>query len=173
MKKIIVLLVICSMLLLLVPPRPAAASGGYGWFLPGLIIGGMIGWGLTAPRYYYPPRYYYYPPPAYYYPPPAYYYPPPAYSYPPPPPRPRLDPEESAQAPPAGGRLFIYPRQGQSQEVQEKDRQECHNWALGQTGYDPTQPPPADLSLEQAGQKSADYHRALSACLDGRGYTVR
>jgi hypothetical protein len=44
---------------------------------------------------------------------------------------------------------------------------------LGQTGYDPTKPPPGDLSPVQTSQKSADYQRALGACLDARGYTVR
>lgn len=75
-----------------------------------------------------------------------------------------------SQAP--GDRLFIYPRQGQSKERQEQDRSECHRWAVDQTGYDPniaantTAPnPPAD--------KPSDYFRAVSACLEGRGYTVK
>jgi hypothetical protein len=171
MKKLIGLLVICSMLTLLLPSKQAEAHGGVGWFLPGLIIGGAIGLGL-APRYYYPPRYYYYPPPAYYPPPPAnYYYPPPVYNSPPP--EPNNNPGEAGQVPPSGGQLFIYPRQGQSQEKLEKDRQDCHNWALGQTGYDPTKAPPSDMFPVQISQKSDDYQRALGACLDARGYTVR
>jgi hypothetical protein len=64
MKKFIGLFIVCSMLTLFVPPKQAEAHGGFGWFIPGLIIGGAIGWGLT-PRYYCPPRYYNYPPPAY------------------------------------------------------------------------------------------------------------
>lgn len=66
-------------------------------------------------------------------------------------------------------KLFIYPRQGQSEQQQEEDRYQCHRWAFGQTGYDPTQPAvgvPSD-------QKRADYQRAMSACLDARGYTAR
>ncbi|MBI5583071.1 MAG: hypothetical protein HY892_04550 [Deltaproteobacteria bacterium] len=170
MKKIIAVLIILTLFSLFIPPQPAEARG-YGWFLPGLIIGGAIGWGLAAPRYY-PPPYYYYPPrPYYYYPPPAYYYPPPVYSYPPP--EAKTLPEEPASKPPSGGRLFIYPRQGQSPEKLEADRNECHAWALGQTGYDPTKPPPEDLDAARAGQMSLDYERALGACLDGRGYTVR
>ena len=86
MKKLMVLLIIFSMFALWVPSKQAEAHSGFGWFLPGLIIGGAIGWGL-GPRYYYPPPHYYYPPPAYY-PPPTYYYPPPTilptYYYPPP-----------------------------------------------------------------------------------------
>jgi len=154
MKKLICLLGILLMLSLLVPAHQAEARGP-GWFLPGLIIGGVLGWGL-APRYYYPP---------------AYYYPPPAYHYPP------LDnyapPGEVNQAPPSGGQLFIYPRQGQSQEKLESDRDACHSWAVNQTGYDPNKPPPGGMPGSQIGQKSADYLRALDACLDARGYTVR
>ena len=34
--------------------------------------------------------------------------------------------------------LFIYPKAGQSQEQQGKDRYECHTWAVQQTGFDPS-----------------------------------
>jgi len=69
-------------------------------------------------------------------------------------------------------KLFIYPRQNQSEQQQATDRYECHKWAVSQTGFDPTQlagGPPDD----PRGQKRADYSRAMSACLEGRGYTVR
>lgn len=36
--------------------------------------------------------------------------------------------------------LYIYPKNGQSDEQQKKDRYECHMWAVKQTGYDPTMP---------------------------------
>jgi hypothetical protein len=36
--------------------------------------------------------------------------------------------------------VFAYPKKGQSQEQFEKDQFECHKWAKGQTGVDPTQP---------------------------------
>ena len=68
--------------------------------------------------------------------------------------------------------LFIYPRQGQSEEQQAKDRYECHAWAVQQTGYDPTRPREEDLA-DPASQKPDDYRRAMGACLDGRGYTVK
>jgi hypothetical protein len=68
--------------------------------------------------------------------------------------------------------VFIYPRQGQSEKKQADDRYECHRWALGQTGYDPTNPP-VDLSDTQMIQKRDSYQRASAACLDGRGYTVK
>ena len=41
---------------------------------------------------------------------------------------------------PAWAEVFAYPKKGQSQEVFEKDQFECHKWAKGQTGVDPTQP---------------------------------
>ena len=37
--------------------------------------------------------------------------------------------------------VFVYPKQGQSQEAFQKDQFECHNWAKQQTGFDPAQPP--------------------------------
>jgi hypothetical protein len=80
---------------------------------------------------------------------------------------------EVTQAPPTtAGQLFIYPRQGQSKELQAKDRYECHNWAVGQTHYDPTQSA-VNVPEAQTNQKRADYDRAIGACLDGRGYTVK
>ncbi len=69
-------------------------------------------------------------------------------------------------------RLFIYPRQGQSEQKQATDRYECHRWAVSQAGYDPTQPP-ATMPADQLSNKRADYQRAMGACLDGRGYTVK
>jgi hypothetical protein len=35
-------------------------------------------------------------------------------------------------------RLFVYPAHGQSPEQTERDRYECHNWAVQQTGVDPS-----------------------------------
>ncbi len=34
--------------------------------------------------------------------------------------------------------MYIYPSQGQSPEQQNRDRYECHTWAVQQTGFDPT-----------------------------------
>lgn len=34
----------------------------------------------------------------------------------------------------------IYPAKGQPSQQQDRDRYECHDWARGQSGYDPTQP---------------------------------
>jgi hypothetical protein len=146
---------------------------------------------------------------------------------------------------------FMYPAKGQSEAQQDRDRYECHSWAVRQTGFDPTRstaaaapppppPPPQEApqggllrgagrgaaigavggaiggdagkgaaigagtgaliggirrrdqmqrqaqqqsayeqqSAAQAQQQSASasqrepYNRAMSACLQGRGYTV-
>ncbi len=40
----------------------------------------------------------------------------------------------------AQGQIFIYPKDGQSEEQQNKDKFECHTWAKEQTGFDPTAP---------------------------------
>jgi hypothetical protein len=76
---------------------------GWGWFLPGLIIGGVLGWSFSPyyrePVPVYPPAYT--PPPTYYYPPPrAYtpYVPPPLDTYPP-----------AGQVTPPSGRVQTFP----------------------------------------------------------------
>jgi len=35
-------------------------------------------------------------------------------------------------------RMFVYPAKGQSEEQLERDRYECHTWAVQQSGYDPS-----------------------------------
>jgi len=37
---------------------------------------------------------------------------------------------------------FVYPSKGQTPEQQKKDEYECHQWAVNQTGVDPTKPAP-------------------------------
>jgi hypothetical protein len=41
-------------------------------------------------------------------------------------------------APPPPQRVFVYPAHGQSPEQTERDRYECHTWAVQQTGVDPS-----------------------------------
>jgi hypothetical protein len=130
------------------------------------------------------------------------------------------------------GQPYIYPTRGQNQQQQSKDRYECHTWAVGQTGFDPSRPQVVQAPAPQpegqvlkgaargaalgavggaiagdagrgaaAGaamgglfgamkrmdqarstqqtyqtvntQQRSAYDRALAACLEGRGYTVR
>ncbi len=66
-------------------------------------------------------------------------------------------------------KLFIYPRNGQSEKQQAEDRYQCDRWAVGQTGYDPTEPADGMSSV----QKNSDYRRAMGACLDARGYSAK
>lgn len=88
-----------------------------------------------------------------------------------------VDPPNGAQAStstpgkPAGD-LFIYPKNGQSEEQQSKDKYECHSWAASQSGFDPTQPL-GGVAENQAASKREDYQRAQQACLEARGYSVK
>jgi hypothetical protein len=43
-----------------------------------------------------------------------------------------------APPPPPPQRVFVYPAHGQSPEQTERDRYECHTWAVQQTGVDPS-----------------------------------
>jgi hypothetical protein len=143
--------------------------------------------------------------------------------------------------------IYFYPNKGQSVEQQSRDHYECYNWAVEQTGFDPSvssiapeqrvrvvpMPPPGHdtvtmsiagavlgaliagphhaggaalfgaasgamlgaasdasrqetaLQMEEAYQnrdkardlrkekKALQFRRAMSACMEGRGYTVR
>jgi hypothetical protein len=66
--------------------------------------------------------------------------------------------------------IYVYPRNGQSEEQTSQDRYECHQWAVSQTGYDPTTATPETQSSPTADD---DYRRALVACLDARGYSAK
>ncbi|HTY48644.1 MAG TPA: DUF6515 family protein [Steroidobacteraceae bacterium] len=76
------------------------------------------------------------------------------------------------QPPPAGDRLYVYPKNGQSQEQQSRDQYECYSWAKQQTGFDPTGAGGGAAPGQPPGSR-ADYDRAWTACLTGRGYTVQ
>ena len=180
MKKVACAFLIFIMIIFLVNPLSSAASGGrsvsghlrggysrggysrggywrggyWGWWAPWAVIGGAA---VLAPYYYDP---YYYSP---------YYEPTPVVD--------QEQPSVYVQSAPSVSpstveRIFIYPRKGQSEELQAKDRYECHRWGVSQTGYDPTQPT-SGMPVTQLNQMRADYKRAMSACLDGRGYTMK
>jgi hypothetical protein len=82
----------------------------------------------------------------------------------------------STDAPPPppspNGDVFIYPKNGQSEEDQARDKYECHKWAQNESGFDPTQAN-GGVPPEQANDKRAAYQRAMGACLEGRGYSVK
>jgi hypothetical protein len=72
-----------------------------------------------------------------------------------PPPAPLPAPVYAAPARPAP---VIYPRHGQGNVQLEQDSRDCNRWAT-------TQPAAmADATV---------FHRAVEACMDGRGYTLR
>lgn len=62
--------------------------------------------------------------------------------------------------------LYVYPARGQSDAQAGRDRYECHLWAVDQTQFDPSM---GDADFSQSGE----YRRAITACLEGRGYTVK
>ncbi len=68
--------------------------------------------------------------------------------------------------------LFAYPNRGQNETRQAQDRFECHSWAADKTGYDPSLVSAAGASTDSLARRP-DYLRAMTACLEGRGYTVR
>ncbi len=65
------------------------------------------------------------------------------------------------QPPPEAGsaQVFMYPKNGQSEQQQSTDRRECQQWAASQAGAD--------------GANAPDYRRALVACVEGRGYSAQ
>ena len=64
-----------------------------------------------------------------------------------------------AQAAPAPGQIFMYPKNGQSAEQSATDKAECQKWASEQAG--------------QVAQNGSDFNRAMVACVEGRGYSAR
>ncbi|MFH7041346.1 hypothetical protein ABT392_03390 [Paucibacter sp. JuS9] len=77
---------------------------------------------------------------------------------PPPAPLPPPAPVVLQPLPPSRGEPVIYPRNGQSAEQLEFDRRECNRWA----------------STQQSAMNDASvFNRAVDACMDGRGYTLR
>jgi len=77
-------------------------------------------------------------------------------------------PATATPAPASPPRLFIYPKQGQTADQQAKDRAECQASASEKSGYDPNAPASANSRAV-----SGNYARALAACLEARGYSVR
>jgi hypothetical protein len=88
---------------------------------------------------------------------------------PPPPPGPG---QAGPQGMGPGGDLFIYPKNGQTPEQQSTDKYECHKWANQQSGFDPTVSG-GGVPPDQNASAHAGYNRAMVACLEGRGYSVK
>lgn len=75
-----------------------------------------------------------------------------------PPPNVEPAPVIAAAPPPPKPDPIIYPRNGQSNAQLESDRQDCNRWATTQ---------PAAMN------DTSVFNRAVEACMDGRGYTMR
>ena len=138
-------------------PRVWCCSVGFAWFLPVLPYGYTTFWWGGVPYYYWNNVYYGWSPDDN------------GYVVTDPPPVAGTDSTDStgAYSDFAGGAdVYLYPRNGQSDEQTQTDRYECHSWAVSQSGYDPTRP-----SQHPSGK--ANYRRAMIACLDGRGYSAR
>jgi len=135
---------------------------GWVWYYPVLPYGYATFWWGAVPYYYYNNLYYTWSPGYNGYvvtdPPPS------GGSY-----------DDSGAAPdgsaapegPAGSDVYVYPRNGQSEQQASTDRYECHSWAVNQTGFDPTR------SQQNGTGTVGDYRRAMIACLDARGYSAR
>jgi hypothetical protein len=77
----------------------------------------------------------------------------------------------TTQAPPSDN-VFVYPKNGQSDQQVASDKYDCHRWAASQAGFDPTQPS-GGADPQQAASQREGYQRAMFACLEGRGYSVK
>ena len=156
MKKVALAVLIFTMIIFLVNPLSSYARGGgrggggdHGdegyWLVPLLVIGVVVWTAAILSRYH---SHHYAPPPV------VIQEHPPEY----------VQPEPSV-TPSSAERIFVYPRQGQSGELQAKDRSECHSWAVSQVHYDPAQPSAGSMPEAQRNQLSADYQREMGACL--------
>jgi opacity protein-like surface antigen len=74
-------------------------------------------------------------------------------------------------APDALELLHIDPKNGQTPEREWADRYACHGWATSQSGFDPSKRAsgPSDDDTSRRGA----YLRAMAACLEARGYSMR
>jgi hypothetical protein len=68
--------------------------------------------------------------------------------------------------------LFAYPMNGQTDAQQSTDRIECQRWATDQSGVE-SSPAGSSVPAAASSARRQDYLRAESACLEGRGYSVR
>ena len=144
-------------------PR-AGFRSGFSWFLPVLPLGFSTYWWGGLPYYYYGDAYYTWNP---------YYN---GYIATEPPPvadgggtaSSSEDVAEDATPPGADiPEIFAYPKNGQSEEQAAKDKDECQQWAVSETGFDAAHIPASGKGSVE------DLQRAKAACLDARGYSTR
>src|SRR5450631_2528444 len=78
-------------------------------------------------------------------------------------------PDQAAAPAGLSPELFAYPKNGQTDEQQARDKNECKSWASTQVGAADS----AGASGQPDSAKDAEYVRAQTACLEGRGYSVK
>ena len=70
---------------------------------------------------------------------------------------------------------YVFPKNGQTAEQQQKDEYSCHSWAVTETGVDPTQPQatstpaptPSPQSVDQGPQRGSGMRAALGGAAAG------
>jgi hypothetical protein len=66
-----------------------------------------------------------------------------------------------------GADMIAYPARGQSASLQARDRSQCQNWAMNQSGYNP-----AHVTQYTTSVQASTYNRSMGACMSGRGYSL-
>ena len=145
---------------------PVNYDWNYPWMLPTVPYGAVTIWFGNVP-YYYVNRVYYLWNPSY-----------DGYVVADPPPVAARAPASAhaAGSPGAAGQgtgvlsLRVIPLKGQSKQQTANDQYACNEWAVSQSGFNPINPA-QDAHASPASRN--DYRRAMSACLNARGYSVR
>ncbi len=75
-------------------------------------------------------------------------------------------------APGAAQNIVAYPAKGQSQEQQDRDRFECYNWAVQQTGYNPQTTQAGSTAPPTSGGPSALRGGARGAAVGAVGGAI-
>ena len=154
-------------------------GGGYrgpnGWWIGGALALAAAGTVIainSQPRYSYAPPVYaqpVYAAPVYAQPvygapvyaaPPVQYAPAPVYA-------PQVEYAPVQRVASSGTDVVAYPSRGQSSDQQGRDRYECHQWAVNQSGFDPSY-----VTQYTTSANTESYRRAVGACMTGRGYGV-
>jgi hypothetical protein len=73
---------------------------------------------------------------------------------------PRRYVEAPRPAPVINTEVYAYPRNGQTAEDQKRDRYECYNWAVKQTGFDPSRMPTENARVVHVEPSVAPNHDA-------------
>jgi len=66
--------------------------------------------------------------------------------------------------------LYVEPKNGQTRQQQWDDRYACDTWSKNQSGIDSTQ---RAAGASENPTRRDQYRRAMTACLEARGYSVR